>query len=130
MKKAAIMLYPLFSMQEISCTTELFKFYGKEIVSFAAGGEAVKSEDGFTVLPDRGFEEFRREDFDCLILPGIWEPLPVLLDDTFAYYDDTRLKNTLSWLAVNKSQVILFTCQNREEEALKQLGIRYRKIKI
>lgn len=58
------------------------------------------------------------------------EELPVLLDDTFAYYDDTRLKNTLSWLAVNKSQVILFTCQNREEEALKQLGIRYRKIKI
>ena len=81
MKKAAIMLYPLFSMQEISCTTELFKFYGKEIVSFAAGGEAVKSEDGFTVLPDRGFEEFRREDFDCLIVQGIWEPLPVLLDE-------------------------------------------------
>ena len=26
MKKAAVMLYPLFSMQEISCTTELFKF--------------------------------------------------------------------------------------------------------
>lgn len=74
MKKAAIMLYPLFSMQEISCTTELFKFYDKEIVTFSAGREAVKSEDGFTVLPDKGFEEFRREEFDCLVLPGIWEP--------------------------------------------------------
>ena len=29
MKKAAVMLYPLFSLQEISCLTELFKFYGK-----------------------------------------------------------------------------------------------------
>ena len=81
MKKAAIMLYPLFSMQEISCTTELFKFYDKEIVTFSAGREAVKSEDGFTVLPDKGFEEFRREEFDCLVLPGIWEPLPPLLDE-------------------------------------------------
>lgn len=80
MKKAAVMLYPMFSMQEISCTTELFKFYDKEIVTFAAGGAAVKSEDGFTVLPDRAFEDFRREEFDCLLLPGIWEPLPVMLD--------------------------------------------------
>ncbi len=73
MKKAAVMLYPLFSMQEISCTTELFKFYGKEIVTFSAGREPVQSEDGFTILPDRPFEAFCREDFDCLLLPGIWE---------------------------------------------------------
>ena len=58
MKKAAIMLYPLFSIQEISCTTELFKFYDKEIVTFAAGREPVKSEDGFTVLPDRALEDY------------------------------------------------------------------------
>lgn len=81
MKKDAVMLYPLFSMQEISCTTELFKFYDKEIVTFSAGREPVKSEDGFTILPDMAFDEFRREDFDCLLLPGIWEPLPVMLDE-------------------------------------------------
>lgn len=81
MKKAAVMLYPMFSLQEISCTTELFKFCDKEIVTFSAGGEPVRSEDGFTVLPDGAFEAFRREAFDCLLLPGIWEPLPVLLDE-------------------------------------------------
>lgn len=81
MLKAAVMLYPLFSMQEISCTTELFKFYDKEIVTFSARGEAVKSEDGFTILPDGSFEDFRLEDFDCLILPGCWDPLPVMLDE-------------------------------------------------
>ena len=64
MKKAAVMLYPMFSMQEISCTTELFKFCGKEIVTFSAGGEPVRSEDGFTVLPDRPFEAFCREEVD------------------------------------------------------------------
>lgn len=81
MKKAAVMLYPLFSLQEISCLTELFKFYEKDIVTFSAGGAAVKSEDGFTILPDKPFEDFRREEFDCLVLPGIWDPLPVLLDE-------------------------------------------------
>lgn len=80
MKKAAVMLYPLFSLQEISCLTELFKFYDKEIVTLSADGEAVASEDGFTVLPDRSFDGFRREEVDCLVLPGCWDPLPVLLD--------------------------------------------------
>ena len=32
------------------------------------------------------------------------EELPVILDDTFAYYDDVRLENTLKWLAMNKKQ--------------------------
>lgn len=58
------------------------------------------------------------------------EELPVLLDDTFAYYDDARLKNTLEWLDENKKQVLLFTCQSREEEALRELGITYRKVEI
>jgi 4-methyl-5(b-hydroxyethyl)-thiazole monophosphate biosynthesis len=80
MKKAAVMLYPLFSLQEISCVTELFKFYDKEIVTFSVDGKPVASEDGFTILPDRDFSGFDREEFDCLVLPGIWEPLPVLLD--------------------------------------------------
>lgn len=58
------------------------------------------------------------------------EELPVLLDDTFAYYDDARLKNALEWMSENKGQVLLFTCQNREEQALKELGIKYRKVEI
>ena len=47
---------------------------------------------------------------------------PVILDDTFVYYDDKRLENTLRWLVKNKKQIIIFTCQKREEEVLKKLG--------
>ena len=41
----------------------------------------MKSEDGFTILPDGDFTDFRRTEFDCLLLPGCWDPLPVLLDE-------------------------------------------------
>ena len=56
------------------------------------------------------------------------EELPVILDESFAFYDEKRLKETLKWLAENRTQVLLFTCQKREEEALGELGIPYRKI--
>lgn len=58
------------------------------------------------------------------------DELPVIFDDTFAYYDDARLGNVLGWLSENKNQVILFTCQNREEKILKAQGIKYRKIEL
>lgn len=51
------------------------------------------------------------------------EEFPVVLDDTFVYYDDVRLENTLSWLVKNKKQIIIFTCQKREEQILKKLGV-------
>ncbi|MCC8101598.1 MAG: AAA family ATPase [Clostridiales bacterium] len=47
--------------------------------------------------------------------------LPVILDETFAMYDDRRLEATLRWLKNSGRQVILFTCQNREREILKRL---------
>ena len=48
--------------------------------------------------------------------------LPVVLDETFAMYDDVRLEAALSWLKKSGRQVILFTCQKREREILDRLN--------
>ena len=58
------------------------------------------------------------------------EKCPVILDDTFAYYDDNRLKQTLKWLSRQQRQVLIFTCQKREEEMLRQMGLEYSRVEI
>ena len=52
--------------------------------------------------------------------------MPLLLDDTFALYDEGRLSNTLTWLSENYSgQIIIFTCHTREKRLLDGLNIPY-----
>ncbi len=48
------------------------------------------------------------------------EPVPLLLDDVFAFYDDKRLESALKWLSSQEKQVIIFTCHKREEEIVKR----------
>lgn len=58
------------------------------------------------------------------------EKYPLVLDDTFVYYDDKRLESTLRWLAESDRQVIIFTCQKREEEILKKFETPYTKCEL
>lgn len=56
------------------------------------------------------------------------ESMPIILDEPFAFYDDARLKETIkniNDLYAEKHQVILFTCTNRELQAMQQLGYTY-----
>lgn len=56
---------------------------------------------------------------DCVL--G-YERLPLLFDDTFAYYDEMRLRRVLQVLADQSRQVLLFTCHKREEQILEECG--------
>lgn len=58
------------------------------------------------------------------------EDFPLMLDDTFAFYDDVRLENTLRRLGERKGQTLLFTCQEREREILERLDIRYAQVRL
>lgn len=52
--------------------------------------------------------------------------VPVIFDDSFVFYDDRRLARTLSWIGSQGfAQVILFTCQHREMDALERMGVEY-----
>ena len=49
------------------------------------------------------------------------EPLPLILDDVFAFYDDKRLESVLKWLSGQEKQVIIFTCHSREKKLLRNM---------
>ena len=55
------------------------------------------------------------------------EKMPILLDESFAYFDDARLENMLEFLSkkMNEHQVIIFTCTRREKDILDKLNIEY-----
>lgn len=58
------------------------------------------------------------------------EPLPILLDEAFAMYDDDRLAQTLQTLSMLQNQIFLFTCQKREVEMLKKMKLDYNLIEM
>lgn len=58
------------------------------------------------------------------LLQGEGEPLPLIFDDSFVNYDESRLKSTLEWLhQYYDRQILIFTCHTREETLLKESGI-------
>ena len=55
------------------------------------------------------------------------EKMPIILDESFAYYDTERLENILKYIN-NKyidHQIIILTCTNREKEILEKLNIKF-----
>ena len=60
------------------------------------------------------------------------EKVPIILDESFAYYDDERLKNILNYLVneFNDRQIIIFTCSHREKDILTQENIHYNFVTI
>lgn len=58
------------------------------------------------------------------------EPLPFLLDETFANYDEERLRQTLRWLAEQENQIFLFTCRETEMRLLTEEEIPFASIQL
>lgn len=55
------------------------------------------------------------------------ETLPIMLDETFAYFDNNRLENVLKYFSkeLGKHQAIILTCSNREKDILEKIGQSY-----
>lgn len=59
------------------------------------------------------------------------ENLPIILDESFAYYDKERMTKILKYLSSLKQyQVLILTCSEREIQTLKQEGISYNIIEL
>lgn len=60
------------------------------------------------------------------------EKLPIILDETFAYFDQERLENFLTYMAQTYSnrQILIMTCTDREKNILEKNNIPYEFIEL
>lgn len=58
------------------------------------------------------------------------EPLPYMLDEVFAAYDEKRLTEVLKWLAGENRQIFIFTCRKIEASILKKTDIDFLEISL
>ena len=60
------------------------------------------------------------------------EQMPIILDESFAYYDKNRLENILNYIAKQYAdrQIIILTCNSREIEALNNLQQKYNLVNL
>ncbi|HBH95333.1 MAG TPA: hypothetical protein DDX91_06235 [Ruminococcaceae bacterium] len=108
MKKYAVLIYPNFSLQEITCLTScLTVWFGEKIDIIASEKKPCASEDGFSVMPDKTVDEAEVGDYDCLILPGTIFPLQPLYDERLIdFLRGGRNANTLI-AAISSSPILL-----------------------
>ena len=71
MRKYAVLLYPDFSLQEITClTSALTVWFGEKIDYIASENKEYCSEDGLRVVPDKTTANAKITDYDCVIFAG------------------------------------------------------------
>ena len=60
------------------------------------------------------------------------EKMPIMLDETFVYFDEERLKNMICYLQDKNynNQIVIFTCSEREIQTLNKLKIEYNLINL
>lgn len=108
MKKFAVLLYPDFSLQEITClTSALTVWFGEKLDFIATEPKEYMSEEGVRVLPTKVTEEVKITDYDCVILPGTINPLPALFDDKLIGFLRSGRDSDVVFAAISSSPLLL-----------------------
>ena len=82
MKKVLCIMYPNFSLYEITAlTSTLALSFGITIDYAASDHSIVVSEDGLPCQPTKTLDQIRIEEYSCVILPGMVDIGPALQDE-------------------------------------------------
>ncbi len=108
MKKFAVLLYPDFSLQEITClTSALTVWFGEKIDYIAGENKEYRSEEGLRVTPTKTTADVKITDYDCVILPGSIDPLPALFDEKLIGFLRDGAGSDVVFAAISSSPLLL-----------------------
>lgn len=108
MRKFAVLLYPDFSLQEISClTSALTVWFGEKIDYIASENKEYRSEEGLPVFPTKTTADAKITDYDCVIFPGTINPLPALFDERLIEFIKSGKGSDVVFAAISSSPILL-----------------------
>ena len=108
MSQFAVVLYPNFSLQEITCLTSVLTvWFGEKIDYIASESKTYLSEEGLAVTPSKTTAEVEITDYDCVILPGTIDPLPALFDDKLINFLQKGANSNIVFAAISSSPLLL-----------------------
>ena len=82
MKKVLCLIYPNFSLYEITALTSTLALSFDSTIDYAASDHSiVVSEDGLPCQPTKTLDQIRIEEYSCVILPGMVNIGPALQDE-------------------------------------------------
>lgn len=108
MRKFAVILYPDFSLQEITClTSALTLWFGETIDFIASESKEYRSEEGLRVWPTKTVADSKITDYACVILPGTINPLPALFDETLISFLKSGRGTDVVFAAISSAPILL-----------------------
>ena len=108
MSKFAVIVYPDFSLQEITClTSALTVWFGEKIDFIATEKKEYFSEEGLCVIPNKTVSDVNITDYDCVIMPGTINPLPALYDDKLIGFLKSGINTNVVFAAISSSPLLL-----------------------
>ena len=108
MRRYAVVLYPDFSLQEITCLTSALTIWFGETIDFIASEEKeYKSEEGLRILPTKTVADSKITDYDCVIMPGTINPLPALFDEKLIGFLKSGINTNAVFAAISSSPLLL-----------------------
>ena len=82
MKKVLCIIYPNFSLCEITALTSTLALSYDSTIDYAASDHSmVVSEDGLPCQPTKTLDQIRIEEYSCVILPGMVNIGPAIQDE-------------------------------------------------
>ena len=106
--KYAVLIYPNFSLQEITCLTScLTVWFGEKLDIIASERKEYVSEEGFCVMPAKTVDEVEPSDYACIILPGTINPLPALYDEKLIDFLKKGRNTETLYAAISSAPLLL-----------------------
>ena len=108
MKKVLCIIYPNFSLYEITALTSTLALSFDSTIDYATSDHSmVVSEDGLPCQPTKTLDQIRIEEYSCVILPGMVNIGPALQDEKLISFLKDLCEQDIIIAAISSAPLLL-----------------------